>query len=363
MRNRIKLLQISPGVPPLVGGVEKCTYIIYKKLNKSIFDVNILVGKNRIFEKSKIPLIMCPTKGTPLNYIVAFIKFLIHIKSSDLVHFQYPNFLFPNITYGLMLLLVSKILKKPYILHIHLILKFKSKFWLKFINLYNYYFKKLLKNAKLILIPTNYSRNLLIKQIDLDSARIKTLPNGIDAQFFEIKQDKDKLDKFHKIIYLGRFSKVKNIDKLIQAVKKLQKDIYLYIYGSGEEENNLKILAKGHKNIVIKGRLQQNQMYKAYQGAKLMVLPSSNEELPITILEALAAGVPILSAELPSIKSHFKDKIFYTDGSVADLMEKIPLILKQDLKSKIIEGQQFVKQFTWERFVSRIERYYLRALR
>jgi len=361
MKNKIILLQISPGVPPIVGGEEKCTYTIYRYLDKNIFDVSILTGKNNLYENSKIPLIQCPTRGTPLNYLITFIKFLTHIRNVNIIHFHDPNFLFPNVTYGLIFLFVNKIFKKPYVLHIHLIQKFMSKFWLKFINLYNFYYKSLLKNAALILIPTNYSKKFLIKKYNLNPNHIQILPNGIDNQFFNIKTIKN--DDFVKIIFIGRYSKVKNIDKLILAVINLHNNIHLHIYGSGEEELNLKKIASGHKSIIFEGRLRQNEVYKAYKGAKLMILPSSIEELPISILESLASGVPVLSTALPSVKSYFGDKIFYTDGSVEDLTKKIPFLLNQDLTTKINLGIAFAKNCTWETFISKLEKFYLEILK
>ena len=332
MKRKINILQISPGVPPSVGGEEKCTDIIYKKVNKSVFNMKLLVGKKWVYRKLELPLIQCPTRGTPLNYIITFIKFLRNIKNASIIHFQYPNYLFPDVTYGLILLLASKLLRKPYIVHVHLILKFKSKFWLKLKSLYDYYFKSLLKSSRLILIPTKYSKSLLINRFAIESSKIFVLPNGIDKVFFGLKQSLKKSDGFSKIIYIGRFSEEKNIDKLITAVKKLPKNIKLHIYGSGEEAMALRNLADGHKNVIIEGRLASNDIQKAYLGTKLLVLPSSTEELPITILEALASGVPVLSTPLPSIKSHFKNTIFYTTGSVEDLVKRIPTILKQDLK-------------------------------
>ncbi|MHA1265161.1 MAG: glycosyltransferase family 4 protein [Candidatus Helarchaeota archaeon] len=365
MKNPIKILQISPGVPPLVGGVEKCTLIIYQKLNGSIFNVKILVKENKIYHQVKLPLIQCPFKGTPLNYFIAFITFLKAIKNADIVHFQYPNSIFPNITYGLIHLIICKILNKPYIFHIHLFLKFKSKLWLKLTPLYNFYFKQLLKAATYVFIPTQYSKKSLIQKFHLPPDKVIVLPNGIDNSFFKINRRNNNLKKplkMKKVIYLGRFSKEKNIDRLILAVKKLMNDIFLYIYGSGDEENRLKSIIKETNQIIIKGRLPQTEIHKAYQDAKLMVLPSSNEELPISILEALASGVPVLSTTLPSIKSFFKDRIFYTNGSVEDLAHQISKLIKQNLTSHINKGRLFARQFTWKKFISKLKTYYIKTL-
>jgi len=257
--------------------------------------------------------------------------------------------------------MVSKILKKPYIIHIHLILKFQSKFWLKFAFLYNKYFNYFLTNAKLILIPTIYSKNLLVNQFNLPPTKFVILPNGIDRHFLKINHE--RTNESHKIFYIGRFSKEKNVDRLIKAVRKLPDNINLHIYGSGTEKNSLISLAKGKKNIIFEGRLAQSEITKAYQGAKLMILPSSNEELPITILEALASGVPVLCTPLPSVKSFFKNKIFYTTGTENDLTKKIPFLLNQNLDLRSQEGRAFAKSYTWEKFASHLERIYIQLLK
>lgn len=235
-------------------------------------------------------------------------KFLNAIKNVSIVHFQYPNFLFPQITYDFFLLLVCKLLRKPYIIHINLFLQFKSKIWQKLTFLYNFYFKTILKSANLVFIPTNYSKSLLIRHFHVDPSKIIIISYGIEDFLFELNKQKEI--GISKLIYIGRFSKIKNIDRLILAVKNLPSNIKLYIYGSGDEENNLKKIANSHKNIVFGGKLNRDEIHKAYQGAKLMILPSSNEELPISILESLASGVPVLCTELPSVESHFKNKKF-----------------------------------------------------
>lgn len=361
MPRNIRILHVSPGFPPVVGGEEKCVYILYQHLNRPPFELQVLVGKNSLYSQCKTPLIQCSTKGTFFNYLLTFIKFFSTVKNADIVHYHYPNSFFPNVSYGLLTILTTKLLKKPYILHIHLLMKFKSKFWLKLLPFYNYYFKTLLESANFILIPSSYSKNLLIKQFGLDSSKIKILPYGIQMDLLQLKQSQER--KPTKIIFIGRLSKVKNIDKLIHAVTKLDDSIRLHIYGSGEEEEKLKLLVKDQKNIFFEGRLSTSEIQKAYQNAKLMILPSSNEEQPISILEALASGVPVLATPLPSVKSHYKDLIFYTTGTILDLRQKILNILEQNLELKINQGREFAKNFTWDKITSQVGEYYRKLLK
>jgi glycosyltransferase involved in cell wall biosynthesis len=133
--------------------------------------------------------------------------------------------------------------------------------------------------------------------------------NGIDGSKFLIDIDKERKKKElgisngGPIIGLGvRLSKQKGITYLLQAMPEIIKaypDITLVIAGEGYYEDRLRREARDReidKNVVFIGpRLDMPEVLKLFD---LYVLPSLWEGLPIVILEAMAAGCPIVATNV-----------------------------------------------------------------
>lgn len=110
---------------------------------------------------------------------------------------------------------------------------------------------------------------------------------------------KTYLQRPQKIVFIGRLTAVKQIDHIIQAYAKLpaeyKKAWCLEIYGDGEEADKLKKMKikLNEENIYFKGNTQQ--VDEVMKQSQVMILSSKAEGLPMTLLEALAFGVPMVS--------------------------------------------------------------------
>jgi glycosyltransferase involved in cell wall biosynthesis len=99
-----------------------------------------------------------------------------------------------------------------------------------------------------------------------------------------------------RLMYLGRLHPKKGIDLLIAAMTALPADVMLDVYGTGEaaHETNLRSAA-GDPRIRFHGDVQGSAKAEAFARADLFVLPSHSENFGITVAEALAHGVPVLT--------------------------------------------------------------------
>jgi glycosyltransferase involved in cell wall biosynthesis len=97
-----------------------------------------------------------------------------------------------------------------------------------------------------------------------------------------------------RLMYLGRLHPKKGIDLLIAA---LPVQATLDIYGTGEaaHEASLRSAAQGNPRIRFHGDVQGHAKAQAFARADLFVLPSHSENFAITVAEALAHGVPVLT--------------------------------------------------------------------
>jgi glycosyltransferase involved in cell wall biosynthesis len=136
--------------------------------------------------------------------------------------------------------------------------------------------------------------------------KISIIPNGVDIRRFEGLIDAAKTN-FFKVLFVGRLDWVKGIETLIEAVKILKDDhhslmkekgVQFHLVGYGfeidhyeREVNRLKL----DNLIFFRGQITGSDLIREYKSSHLFILPSICEGQPITILEAMAGGLPVLT--------------------------------------------------------------------
>ncbi len=182
--------------------------------------------------------------------------------------------------------------------------------------------------------------------------KITIVPNGIDNKFIEtIKPSKHKSD----IIYAGRLMDFKNIDILIKSIYLLRKKnamIRCLIVGDGPEKVKLQKLShelKLDKNIeFIEFLPRQEDLYSLMKSSKVFVLPSTREGFGITVIEANACGIPVITVKHKDNAA--TDLIDEFNGLVINSNEKIMATTIKKIIGKNYNQTNmfnFVVQFDW----------------
>ena len=158
------------------------------------------------------------------------------------------------------------------------------------------------KVADCVRVVSESIKDKLIKYFGIDDAKISVLPIFIDIE--KIKNTavtvdlRKKYPQFEKIVLMvSRLEKEKNIPLAIAAFKEVIKrypKTGLVIVGSGSEKINLKL----NDNIVLDGWQSTETIYSYYKTADLFLTTSDYEGYGITIIEALASGLPVLSTDV-----------------------------------------------------------------
>lgn len=149
-------------------------------------------------------------------------------------------------------------------------------------------------------------------------------------------------DKF-RILFLGVLIKRKGVDDLLDAINTISKEmdiknVEFIIAGSGVEKERLEAKAKNlnlTKYVKFIGWVDDEQKRKLFLSVQLMVLPSYNEGLPISILEAISYGIPVISTEVGDIASAIINKyngFLFEPGDVGKLAKKLKMFIKMDFK-------------------------------
>jgi len=196
--------------------------------------------------------------------------------------------------------------------------------------------------------------------------RVTVVPNGVDLSCFNRKVDasfmREELGIGDEplVVTALRLIKGKSPELLISAfamVLKVVPNGKLVIAGSGQEEDNLSRQIKDlniTNSVFMVGKLPKEKVAQLMAAANVFVLPSKMESFGLTLLEASAAGVPVVCANAGGVPEVFQDGfngLLYPPGD-DDAMAKAIIRLLQDSKlaHKIsVNAVDTANQFTWER--------------
>jgi glycosyltransferase involved in cell wall biosynthesis len=132
----------------------------------------------------------------------------------------------------------------------------------------------------------------------------KYIPNGIPVvKPYRIEESNiDALESGRYVLFVGRLTRERNVDQLIRAFTATTNSYKLVIVGDIEEPSpyvrRLVELASLDARVLLVGRLSGSELWAVISNARLFVLPSAIEGLPIALIEALAFGVPALVSDI-----------------------------------------------------------------
>lgn len=202
------------------------------------------------------------------------------------------------------------------------------------------------------------------------------LPFGFDEDAFAVTpliSKKDHVD----LLFVGGLDTAhyfKGLPVLFRALSlltrsgKFSKAIKLTIVGSGDLRPSYEQEAKklGLENIVrFAGKVSDQELIAAYQQCDILVLPSINqgEAFGIVLVEAMAAGKPVIASNLPGVRSVFRDGqegLLVEPGNADDLAQKISnLVNNDDLRSDMGKAARKLAwgKYAWKAIGLRLKTY------
>ena len=294
---------LSYEFPPLGGGGARVVYGLSKELVRAGHEVDLVTMGFQGLPKHeqvngvnvyRVPCIrirksMCYWPEM-LPYVCLAVQLILRLRKQNRYGISHTHFIFPD---GLVSYLINKISRLPYIITAHgsdvpgynpdrfkLIHKLLLPLW-----------KKIIYQAHQIVCPSEWLESLILKQ----NARPNTskIPNGIDVDKFKPNEDKQK-----RILIVTRMFERKGVQYFLKALEGINLDYEIHIIGSGPY---LETLQEKAKNLITKvkfwGFLDNNSyaLKELYETSEIFVLPSEAENFPIVLLEAMAAGMAIVT--------------------------------------------------------------------
>jgi glycosyltransferase involved in cell wall biosynthesis len=356
------------GFPGIQGGVEKHCESLYPLIGRNGWQVTVFRRK---------PYVDSGNESVIFKNI--FFKDIWTIKEKS----------FEAIIHSFIAAVIC-IIERPDIVHVHnigpsLVLPLLKLGRLKTVVTYhspNYEHSKWSSLAKLILKTGERFVTIFADQIifvsktqhDKISCNNKSLiANGVFLPVPSSSSDYlQKIDVQSKqyILAVARFVPEKGLHDLIEAFSSLNKPYKLVIAGDADHETDysrdLCRRASEDPRIVMTGYVTGEPLNQLYTHARLFVLPSYHEGLPIVLLEAMSYGLPVLVSDIPANKEvGLPQERYFKCGDVNDLKEKMTALIERDLTSderEKIRGQIEAK-YNWDCIAGQTIAVYRKALR
>lgn len=186
--------------------------------------------------------------------------------------------------------------------------------------------RALMDRTDLFLFESAFARDTYQRVIGKPAGLVRCVFNGVTAAEFDpVPLADDATD----LAYVGEFRHIKGTDILIEAVARLRADgnpVTLTLAGDGEETRALKALIDQLKlGDAVRFIGHVNPRYGFSKG-RLLIVPSRGDSMPYVVIEAAAAGVPMLAARIggiPEIFGPHEDALFAGNsvGAMADAIE------------------------------------------
>ncbi|MBC8440655.1 MAG: glycosyltransferase family 4 protein [Deltaproteobacteria bacterium] len=366
---KTKLMQITHDLA--IGGLQQVVVNLCRSIDRDKFDVSVLCLRSLgefvpEVEKLGIKVHYLPQKKNGTDYC-SFLKVakILRQEKIEVIH-THNTQPFIDGTIGALLSCVKKIV------HTDHARDFPDKFRYMLAEHVMSYFA-----YRVVGVSEHTSENL-INYEKISSKKIMTIENGIDGSRFEVDIDQQKKRKElgirskGPVIGLGvRLAKQKGITYLLQAMPQVVNaypDITLIIVGDGELKTELQAEAKQlgiNNNVLFLGaRLDIPELLKLFD---VYVLPSLWEGMPMVLLEAMAAGCPVVATDVGGVSKVIDSK---QNGLLVAPQEPeqlagavIQLLTDEQLQKKYAEKalQKFKKKFSAEIMTKQYEHLYLRT--
>lgn len=358
----MNIAQVASYYPPHLGGLENCAQEISLRLSSAGHKVYVLTsnigssGKNenksanlKIFRLRSIEF-----AHTPIIFSL-FFK-LIQIPELSIIHLHVAHAFSPEIVF-----LVSKLKRVPYVAHIHLDVD-PSGPWGFLLKPYKKLFlRPVLLNASKVICLSEKQKQAMIYKYHIPESRIVVFPNGVSEKFF-VKREIKRV-KVPKVIFVGRLASQKNLPKLIQAISLMKTKVTVNIVGDGEDRQKAedKALNLGLKNVSFLGKKSGGELIDIYRKANLFVLTSDKEGSPLALLEAMAAGLPIVAPNIDGVNELLKGAGILVDDPTSknfalNFDKLLSNLALQKTYSK--KSRQIARSLSWENNVNKLTALY-----
>lgn len=223
-----------------------------------------------------------------------------------------------------------------------------------------------IRRSKKVITVSEFEKQRMVKFFGLNDDKIVAVYNGVGGHFQPVTEPKVLLEaknKYHLpenfLFFLGNTDPKKNTPNVLKSFALFNwhsETKYKLVMLDYEEDALMSLLREiGHpeirKDIHLTGYVPNNELPSIISQAKIFLYPSLRESFGIPILEGMACGVPVITANTSSMPEVAGDAALLVDPkNPNEIVRSINKLLEDDtLKENLIEkGLQRAKKFSWK---------------
>lgn len=289
-RGRVRILIVAPSVDILGGQAVQAARLISRLQSEAIFDVGFLPINPRLPGCFGVlqAIRYVRTVVTSLLYVATLCT---QVRKYDVIHIFSASY-FSFVLAQTPAILISKLLRKRVLLNYHSgEAADHLKRWPSAI--------RTIRLADELVVPSQY----LVKVFADFGLRAKAINNLIELDDFRFRERQQLRPRFLTNRNLETHYGVDCVLRAFAGIQRTHPDASLTVAGTGSELSSLQALAQelGLQNIAFVGRVEPDSIHSQYDAADVYLNGSRVDNQPLSILEAFASGIPVVTTDAGGI--------------------------------------------------------------
>ncbi len=364
LEKKPSIAHVAAYYPPHLGGMERVAQMAAEHLAKLDYAVEVFtsdcgVDKNKTYRQDYVSVHRLKSfefAHTP--FAPTLLWHLLRLPKKSIIHLHLSQVYYPEIV-----LFVAKLRGFPYVVHFHLDVGASGPLGFLFLLYKKILWKPILQLANKVIVCSPDQALVVQKKYRVKRENITVVPNGVSDTFFTQKHYVLP-DKKFQLLSIGRLVIQKRVERLIEAVARINIPVHLTIVGDGDEQPHLEALVKKYnlKNVSFEGRKNDEQMQEYHRKNDVFLISSDKEGgTSLVILEAMAGGLPIIGTNVSGISGMVKGKGILVDEpyaqGFADAIEKLWKNKEELIKLSTL-GKKTALKYSWDNTVLKIAEVY-----
>lgn len=203
-------------------------------------------------------------------------------------------------------------------------------------------------------------------RLRVSRARIEIVNNGVD-----IPREPERRSRVTggalRLLFIGRLHPKKGIENLLQALKKMDEDITLTIFGTGDADYQAGLQKAAQAlgltgRVYFAGQVEGDAKLRAFWEADVCIVPSFTENFAMVIAEALAHGVPVIASRGTPWQAVVQRGCgLWVENDPDSLANAVNDMRKRDLEQMGRLGRRWMQEsFSWQAAAARMHDIYFK---
>ncbi|NEQ55428.1 MAG: glycosyltransferase family 4 protein, partial [Leptolyngbya sp. SIO3F4] len=235
-----------------------------------------------------------------------------------------------------------------------------------------------MRNAERIIAVSSHTKKDIVKSLNIDASSVDVIPNAVEPIFRVLPESySEQIRAQHGIkhsdfciLNVGSNHSRKNVSGILKALKILnEKGIPVHFWKVGKDFNDEQLIFihehQLEKNVTFLGQPEIEDLIAIYNAADVLVAPSFYEGFGLTVLEAMACGLPVITSNVTSLPEVVGDAAVLVNPEDIQL---ISLEIQNFFEDPVYrqkfshKGLKRVTQFTWKNTAEYVASIYEKTL-